>query len=150
MPVSGIRWTVPGCTEPAEVERLGLHAVDPAGLVRGMGGRRQQPSRHQDENEPGDAEEAREVDANPAEVDGGSETDRRNQPDHRPRTGGSGIRGVLEGRQHEDCRFEALAEDCEERHPDEGSRRAGGERLRDVPSSCARRPRACRRIQTIM
>ncbi len=115
--------------EPAQVDRLRLHAVDPAGLVGRVGGRGQEPGGDQDQDETGHTEEPGQVDPHAAEVDEQAERDRCDQPDHGARAGRGRVGGVLERGEHEHRRLEALSQDGEESHSDKSCSRARHERL---------------------
>ena len=69
MPVSSADVHEPGHDQPREVERLALAGVQPAGLVRGVQRARDQAGGDEHEHEPGDPEEARQVEPHAAAVD---------------------------------------------------------------------------------
>ena len=116
--------------EPAQAHRFGLEAVDPARLVGGVGGGRQQAGGDEDQHQPGDLEELREVDVDAAAVEADADQHRGEQAEDRARAGGGRVGRVLEGGEEEDRGLEALAQHREEGHPDQRHRRAAGQRAR--------------------
>ena len=113
----------PGRDQPAQVERLRLQDVDPAGLMRRVDRAREQPGGHEHQHEAREPEEAGQVDPDAALVDREPQADRHGDPECRARPGGRRVLGVAEDRQQEDRGLEPFAQDREERHTHEGPRR---------------------------
>jgi hypothetical protein len=63
-----------------------------------------------------------------AAVEAEADRDRRGETEHGAGAGGGGVGRVLEGGEQEDRGLEALAQDREEGHPDQGHGRAGRQR----------------------
>ena len=118
--------------QPREIQRLPLAGVQPARLVRAVQRARHQPRCDEHEHEPGDAEEAREVQPHAAAIDQRADRDRAGQAEHRTKPRRTRIVRVLEDREQEDHGLQPFADHGEERHRDERGGRA----------RCQRRPRA--------
>ena len=116
--------------EPGQVERLLLQTVHPAGLVGGMERGCEQAGGDEHEHDAGDAEEPGQVDVDAPAIDPPADGHRDDDSEHRAASCDHRVgRGVERG-QEEHRGLEALADDCEEGHPDERRDGADGERAR--------------------
>ena len=91
MPVMSDARIEPGLDDGAEVQRLRLAAGDPAGLGRGVQRRGDEPGGDDHQHDPGDAEEARQVEVHAAAVDHVPEDDRHRDPEHHAEAGRRGV-----------------------------------------------------------
>jgi hypothetical protein len=114
--------------EPPQIERLRLQRVEPSALVRRVQRRGQEPGRDEHEHDAGDLEELAQVDVDAAPVDPVSEDRGEEHAEHRAGAGEAGTGRLLERGEEEDRRLDSLAEDGEERHPDQRGGRALVER----------------------
>ena len=149
-PVSSDERTVPGVTNQVQVDRLTLEAVQPAGLVSGVQRGRNKPGRDEHEHEACEAEEPREVQPDAAAVDPVADRDREHDPEQCSRAGRSRIRRGVEGGEEEDRGLEPLAVTAKNAIRTSATTEPCASAFDARPSRTRRRPRAFRRIHTIM
>ena len=105
------------------------------------------PGRHEDQDDPGDREEAAQVDPDAGREDRVPDRDRDGETGERREEGRDGGSARGADREEEEDGLEALAGDRDEGEPGEGGRRPGGEREIDPCSSSPFIARPWRRIQ---
>ena len=105
-----------GTDQPGEVGHPGLTDVEPPGLVGGVERRHDEPGRDHHEHQPGDAEEAGEVEVHAAPVDEQADDHGRGEAEQRADAAEERSGAVLEGGEEEHRGLEPLAQHGQERH----------------------------------
>ena len=141
MPVTSEAHTVPGSTSrtgraPRTARRR------PSRPPRRVHRRGEEAGGDEHEHDPGEAEEAAEVEPHAAAVDADTERDGHREPEQDAQPRGHGSRSLLEGGEQEDRGLEALAQHGEERHPDERPTPTRGRARRPRRPGAARATRA--------
>ncbi len=138
MPVSSDAVHVPGTTSQERSSAWSCPTVSQPASCAVCIAPGEQPGGDEHEDEPGELEEAREVQPHAAGVDAPADQAGDRDAEDGADAGGRRVGRALERGEHEHGGLEALADHGEERHPDQRDHRALGQRGRGARAQLAR------------